>query len=121
MAPNIIEVPDNQFTNSTKSVTFQCAATANPNPVITWMKDGIELENTTKRLIHVYNNSGNCIIDDKCDVPLKSDCKSSTILQLFNVQLDDNGEYSCHFTNGIGNKSERAILSVDGMYNVLCT
>ena len=90
--------------------------------MINWIKDGRVLKNTTKSdhqteiLIHVYNNSGKCTVDDKCDRPQKSKCKSYSTLQLLFVQPDDNGEYICMFTNGIGSKSKSAILSVDGMY-----
>ena len=119
--PYITEVPDNQITNSSKNVTFQCIATANPSPVIMWIKDGNVLENTTKSnqtkiLIHEYNNSGKCTIGDKCEAPRKYMCKSSSTLQLHFVRPDDNGEYICMFTSGIGNTSKSAILSVDGMY-----
>ena len=120
VGPDITKGPENQTTNSSNNVTFKCIALANPNPVIGWKKDGKVLNNTTKRLIHVHNNSRNCIIDDKCDLPSRSNCESSTTLQLSDVTPHDNGEYSCHFTNEIGSKWKRAILSVDGMYIVLC-
>lgn len=40
VAPSLITRPTNQTVIESKTVTFNCSATGNPTPKITWLKDG---------------------------------------------------------------------------------
>ena len=40
VAPSLITKPTNQTVIESKTVTFNCSATGNPTPKITWLKDG---------------------------------------------------------------------------------
>ena len=59
VAPSLILAPENQTVTESGTATFHCNATGNPNPRITWIKDGMALyEGDTLSIKTNRNHSG---------------------------------------------------------------
>ena len=94
--PPVFEIkPKNEIVNEGSNVTFQCNATSNPSPTLSWTKDG-----------NAINQSSNNII-------LSQDSQTLTIN---NVRRNDAGIYVCNATNNVNYVSTSAYLKVQCKY-----
>ena len=89
--------PKNEIVNEGSNVTFQCNATSNPSPTLSWTKDG-----------NAINQSSNNII-------LSQDSPTFTIN---NVRRNDAGIYVCNATNNVNSVSASAYLNVQCKYEI---
>ena len=86
----------NYAVNETDTVTFECSATGIPPPTITWLRNGMELNNTTNS--HVT-------VDDPMEMDFTRDNDGEIVsvvtltLNLINTTDDDSGTYTCVATN----------------------
>ena len=85
--------------NETNPATFNCQATGEPVPSISWYFKGvmINLSNTSK-----YNVSNT-----------KRDTTVTSLLTITNVQSSDVGTYTCQAENNIGIDQSSGILTVN--------
>ena len=83
----------NETVNEGSKVTFQCNATGNPSPTLSWTKDG-----------NLINQSSNNIVFSQ----------DSQTLTINNVQRNDAGFYVCNATNNVN------YVSASGHLNVQC-
>ena len=83
--------PKNETVNEGGNVTFQCNATSNPSPTLSWTKNG-----------NAINQSFNNIVVSK----------DSQALTINNVQRNDAGIYICDATNNVSSVSASAHLNV---------
>ena len=75
-----------------QSVSFNCTADGNPQPVIVWRKNGELLLNTSRRTIVSSEHSNG----------FHSDYFSTTsVITITNLRGSDNGGYSCQVKNAI--------------------
>ncbi|KAM4032969.1 peroxidasin homolog [Anomaloglossus baeobatrachus] len=82
-------VPNDQALSEGQDAQFPCIASGQPAPVITWTKQGGELPNDGRHIIH----------------------KSGT-LQILRVNQQDEGKYECHATSSMGVSSVSVQLYV---------
>ncbi|XP_073436974.1 peroxidasin homolog [Dendrobates tinctorius] len=82
-------VPNDQALNEGQDAQFPCIASGQPAPVITWTKQGDELPNDGRHIIH-----------------------ESGTLQILRVKHQDRGQYECHATSSIGVSSVSVQLYV---------
>lgn len=108
--PRIITQPLTQIVKSSSNVTFLCVASAKPRAKIQWINRGTILTNSSKILI-ANKTKGSCLITDPID-----QCETTSILEIFNTQPPDNGNYTCNATNEVGYVEKSATLSIDGTY-----
>ena len=93
VAPSVIQSPKNDSILTNRSYHLACIVTGAPFPEVTWIKDGVELNYTSRVFTSLYNAS----------------------LTLTNVQLTDAGVYQCVIDNDYGtNSSLEATLIVQG-------
>ena len=84
-----------------QETTVTCSWTGDPNPTVKWLKDGVVLvESDLPDHIRIS--------------PLASGMGSK--LNIFSVNLDDAGNYTCSVTNSVGNDFMVESLEVRGMY-----
>ena len=115
--PKFITNPENRVVESSKKVTFKCSVVANPVAYIAWIINGKEV---TKNLsigddtkVIIKNISKESCIMKECT--LAKLCETSSILEIFDVDQADDGEYICEATNQGGSHNISAILSVHSM------
>ena len=77
------------------NVTFKCSASSNPSPTLSWLKDGIAIN---------QNYTGILLSDD------------NQIITIGKVQRSDAGVYVCNATNKIASVSVSAYLNVQCEY-----
>ena len=100
VAPPVILTPPHNITQlEGYNVTFTCNATAKPIHTVKWFLNDVPLSNHDSN-IHV-----------------SSDDTSYGELTIFDVQHNDSGQYACLVSNGFGNDTASAYLTVQG--NVL--
>ena len=86
----------NYTVNETDTVTFECSATGIPPPTITWLRNGMELNDTTNSRITV---------GDPVEMDLPRDNDGETVsmvtrtLNLIHTTDRDSGMYTCMATN----------------------
>ena len=88
----------NETVKEGSKVTFQCNATGNPSPTLSWTKDD-----------NLINQSSNNIV-------LSEDSQTLTIN---NVQRNDAGIYLCNATNNVNSVSASAHLNVQCKYKIV--
>ena len=104
----------NYTVNERGTVTFECSATGIPPPTITWLRNGMELNDTTNSRVTV---------DDPMEMDLPRDNDGETVsivtrtLNLINTTDDDSGMYTCMATNDAdpGTDTEEFELIVQGL------
>ena len=86
----------NYTVNEADTVTFECSATGIPPPTITWLRNGMELNDTTNSRVTV---------GDSTEMNFTRDNDGETVsvvtrtLNLVNTTDDDSGMYTCMATN----------------------
>lgn len=79
------------------SVRLESMVDANPQPTITWEKDGFAISPDSEEFITNYDGS-------------------RATLSIKRVYPEDEGEYTCIAANNIGKTFSSACIIVDGMY-----
>ena len=108
----------NYTVNEADTVTFECSATGIPSPTITWLRNGMELNNMTNS--HVT-------VGDPIEMDFTRDNDGETVstvtltLNLVNTTDGDSGMYTCMASNdgNPNNDTEVLELVVQGLYNYL--
>ncbi|XP_065062497.1 peroxidasin homolog isoform X2 [Rhopilema esculentum] len=91
--PRIHSKPDDATVRAGNTIFFQCAASGAPKPVISWIKDGVQV------------SSGN-----------RYSVNSSTgVLEIRDIGKEDEGRWECAARNSIGFSSEVFELRVIGL------
>ena len=75
VAPGLITTPENQTVIESGTATFHCNATGNPAPKITWIKDGMILEEgETLSIESNRNHSGKywCLAENGLNVTVNA-------------------------------------------------
>ena len=89
--PEIATQLQNDTRTEGRNVTLTCNATGNPEPVLSWSKDG-NLAKSSNRISFLADNK---------------------LLKITNVKRSDGGKYMCVAYNEVGNTSSKiAILNV---------
>ena len=84
----LLKSPQTTFAQHLVDVVFECDAIGNPEPVITWYKDGLEIIGATQKMLVIVE-----------------------------VDLLDRATYYCTAKNSLGNvTSEEAYLNIRGRY-----
>ena len=107
VAPQI--VGDVTFTKNTpeegESITATCRWTGEPEPTVTWYKDGEELVEAD--------------LSDHIRIVMDDEDKSSE-LQIEEVELSDTGNYACNVSNDAGSESQTKRLEVQALSDDTC-
>ena len=109
----------NYTVNERDTVTFECSATGIPTPTITWLGNGMELNNMTDSRVTVG--------DPKETDSERGDGETVSIvtrtLSLINTTDGDSGMYTCMATNDAdpNNDTEEFELIVQGTVNSIST
>ena len=86
----------NYTLNERDTVTFECSATGIPPPTITWLRNGMELNDTTNSRVTVDNSTE---MDFTRDNDGETVSKVTRTLNLVNTTDGDSGMYTCMATN----------------------
>ncbi|EDV18416.1 uncharacterized protein TRIADDRAFT_35148, partial [Trichoplax adhaerens] len=83
-APRIVQQPQSINITEDKNGFLECNATASPEPIIIWLKNGRDLEadinGTHLKDFHLYGR-----------------------YNFLHADANDEGEYQCKYTNDVGN------------------
>ena len=106
----------NYTVNETDTVTFECSATGIPPPTITWLRNGMELNNMTDSRVTVGDPMETNITRDNVG---KTVSIVTRTLNLMNTIDGDSGMYTCMASNDANpnNDTEVFELVVQGLYN----
>lgn len=104
----ILAPPTSTTTNESATVQLTCEVEGKPEPTVTWLKDGAEV-NTSDSDISSTHPAG------------LSNGRSLSKLTIRNAHRSDQGSYRCRASNGIGDiaNSSPAILTVNCKYLLL--
>ena len=96
--PNITFPPDGLVytVNETDPVTFNCSATGIPPPEITWMRNGVVLNESVDSRISLSNPSG----PETVPTPGGNISSVSRTLTISNTRDNDSDNYTCVAANG---------------------
>ena len=84
-----------------------CTWTGDPNPTVTWLKDGEVLdENNLPQRFRIT-------------MLAEMDGKLSSNLQIVSVELEDAGDYTCSVSNPVGTVFQVKRLEVQGMLTMI--
>ena len=98
--PEITAHPQNVEVREGNNVTLSCNATGNPEPTISWTKDGSPINSNSRNSFSADNKQ----------------------LTITNVNRTDSGEYRCVASNSVGKKtSNAATVDVKCKYIVNCS
>ena len=108
--PKITDTSTNQTVISTNTAVFYCSATAKPVASIRWLRDGSALNRPQINV--TYSTDGKDCNDDNPN----NQCTSYSVLQLFNTQPADSGQYVCSASNTYGSNlhSRSVSLTIQG-------
>ena len=112
VAPVIIAPPTNLTVITPDSATFNCNATAKPQAIIQWTRNGNVLNVAMGKFTITDSTQGDCIITDP-----PSDCITTSRLDIADTIPNDSGEYVCIAINVVGNDMESASLTVKGKHS----
>ncbi|KRT85842.1 Immunoglobulin, partial [Oryctes borbonicus] len=91
--PHFIALPMRQVAIEGQNVTLDCAANGNPNPIVTWLKDGVSI--------------------DMADLDTRfSIVGTTTSLKITNIQEVDTGTYQCRAENKEDSKEASTDIKV---------
>ncbi|VDN06567.1 unnamed protein product [Thelazia callipaeda] len=93
MAPKFEVLLEDRTALSGKDVKMKCQVTGNPEPQITWMRDGV-LISTNRHQKLEFSEDGWCS------------------LTIFNCTAEDTGLYLCTACNVVGSKSSQCMLTI---------
>lgn len=79
-----------------QATSMHCFVEAEPEAVITWVKDGLVLNDITDPFLHILDNGQK--------------------LQILRTRNHDSGHYSCEASNSVGSDSRSFVLNVLGRY-----
>ena len=105
----------NYTVNETDTVTFECSATGIPSPTITWLRNGMELNDTTDSRVAVSDPTE---MDFSRDNDGEIVSMVTRTLNLINTTDGDSGIYTCMTTNDAdrGRNTTDFELIVQGLY-----
>ena len=109
VVPVITIPPINLTVISPDSATFICTATAKPQAIIQWTRNGIVLDGSMGKFMISDTREGDCIITDP-----PSDCVITSTLDINDVVPSDSGEYVCTAINAAGSDTAYVSLTVHG-------
>ena len=93
----MVLAPVNTTVTLGNDLTVTCLGYGSPPPTITWRKGGRQLTNESDSETNIYNS-----------LPTESGViLSRSVLEIYNINLVDEGEYSCSAANVLGNDSIR--------------
>ena len=98
-APSIIG-PMNQTINEGGIASFNCQASGEPLPTISWYFNGVPLDDS---------NTAKYMITDRL-LPNAT----MSVLNIMDVQSSDSGTYTCNATNVVSTDSSSGVLIVNG-------
>ena len=109
----------NYTVNETDTVTFECSATGIPPPTITWLRNGMELNNMTGSRVTV----GDPMETDSERGDGETVSMVNRTLNLINTINGDSGIYTCMATNDAdpNNDTETFEFIVQGTVNSIST
>ena len=112
MVPNITFPPDGQLytVNETYPVTFTCSATGIPPPNITWMRNGVVLDESVNSRISLSNPSDAEMVQTAHGNIFSVSCS----LTISNTMDSDSGTYTCVASNAAANVTHDFELVVQG-------
>ena len=113
VAAVITAPPDDLTVVSPNGATFSCTATAKPQAVIQWTRDGTVLTGTMGKFTITPSTQGDCIITNP-----PSQCMITSTLDIGDSVPNDNGEYVCTAINPAGSNTASASLTVYGEYSI---
>ena len=117
VASNITQPPTNTTVTSGEDVNFTCTATGKPRAVISWLRNNNEVINENSLsdggvpVIITNSIMGNCTMTDP-----RSECVSSSRLEILKTRAVDSGEYTCVASNVAGRDDEITLLIVNGKF-----
>ena len=92
--PSIVTQPQSDSILTDRTYTLQCIVTGSPFPNVTWIKDGVPIDYTSRVYHDLFDAS----------------------LRFTNVEVGDNGTYQCIVANEEGQSiSNEVVLTVQGM------
>ncbi|CAD5233395.1 unnamed protein product [Bursaphelenchus xylophilus] len=92
-SPSIVPSPEQLSVNIEQSVTLQCRVVGTPKPMITWLKDQKAIDVTSPRFTVLPDDS----------------------LVIHNVQVEDQGYYTCKADNEFGQQQRNTLVVVTGL------
>ncbi|XP_046905387.1 obscurin isoform X3 [Hypomesus transpacificus] len=78
-----------------QTIKLTCKVNGNPKPVVSWLKDGVALEDDSHHILSADQGGSCCLILD-------------------GVILDDSGQYVCSASSSLGRASTLATVMVEG-------
>ena len=98
---------------SNNAAVFYCNATAKPVANIKWLRNGSTLNRLQINI--TYSNDGkNCNDNNPNNL-----CTSYSVLQLFNTQPTDSGQYLCNASNEYYSDSQSVYLTIQGKHYII--
>ena len=110
--PNVLGL-NNYTMNETETVVFECSAIGIPTPIITWFRNGTEL------------NSGRFMPQMPTTMSYNRTSDGETVVRvtrtsvLMNTEDADSGTYICNATNSVGSDDGQFELIVQSKF--MCT
>lgn len=103
---------DNVYVNIERSVTLQCRAVGVPKPSVIWLKNGKEINEFLEKKAIVILPDDSLLFQSKIFKLLIS-CYN----YFLDVDIDDQGEYTCVAKNNFGEQRKHTTLIITGLGN----
>lgn len=81
-----------------------CKARASPLPVITWFRNGVQIQQDNSEGVSIISLQGESVV--------------SSVLTIHSLSVDVAGTYYCNATNNL--VTERSVLSEEALVTALC-